>query len=131
MKRRDILRAGASSLALAGMIGAAAPRAAAADATSFAWSHAAALALVGQQFWLNHPDLRAIGLTLAEVQAPATQADPRMQQFSLVFASDGARFAAGTYEIDHATLGRFMLFVDVVGNTAGAPRYRADFSLMA
>jgi hypothetical protein len=131
MKRRDILRAGASSLALAGMIGAAAPQAAAADASSFAWSHATALALVGQQFWLNHPELRAIGLTLADVQAPATQGDPRMQQFSLVFASDGARFAAGTYEIDHATLGRIMLFLAPAGSGAGAPRYRADFSLLS
>ncbi|NHZ42240.1 DUF6916 family protein [Massilia aquatica] len=131
MKRRDILRAGASSLAFAGMMGAAAPQAAASAATPFAWSHASALALVGQQFWLNHPELRAIGITLAEVQTPATQDDPRLRQFSLVFASDGARFAAGTYEIDHATLGRFLLFVAPAGNAAGAPRYRADFSLMA
>lgn len=128
MKRRDILRAGASSLAFAGMIGAAVPRASASD--SFAWSRATALALVGQQFFLNHPELRAIGLTLADVQTPQHQ-DPQLQQFSLVFASDGARFGAGTYEIDQATLGRFSLFVAPAGNATGAPRYRADFSLLA
>ncbi|MDQ1830018.1 DUF6916 family protein [Massilia scottii] len=135
MKRRDILRAGASSIAFAGMLGAAAPQAAATTASggasAFAWSHATALALVGQQFWLNHPELRAIGLTLAEVQTPAASADPRLQQFSLVFSSDGARFGAGTYDIDHATLGRFMLFVAPAGMDAATPRYRADFSLMA
>lgn len=131
MKRRDILRAGASSLALAGMIGAA-PRAAAAS-DNFAWSRATALALVGQSFFLNHPALRAIGMTLAEVQTPQ-HADPQLQQFSLVFASDGTRFEAGVYEIDHATLGRFTLFVvplAAAGKGAGAPRYRADFSLLA
>lgn len=130
MKRRDILRAGASSLAFAGMIGATAPRASAAASASFAWNRATALALVGQQFFLNHPELRAIGLTLAEVQTPERQ-DPQLQQFSLVFTSDGTRFAAGTYEIDQATLGRFSLFVAPAGNATGAPRYRADFSLLA
>jgi hypothetical protein len=127
MKRRDILRAGASSLALAGMT-AAAPQAAA--SANFAWSRASALALVGQAFFLNHPELRAIGLTLAEVQTPQ-HADPRLQQFSLLFASDGAQFGAGTYELEHASLGRFNLYLAPAGKGAGAARYRADFSLLA
>lgn len=127
MKRRDILKAGAGSFALAGMMGAAAPQAAA--SADFAWSRAGALALVGQAFFLNHPELRAIGLTLAEVQLPQRE-DPRLQQFSLVFASDGSRFGAGTYDIEHASLGRFTLFLAPAGKGSGAPRYRADFSLL-
>lgn len=129
MKRRDILRAGASSIAFAGMWSAATPAAAAA-ATDFAWNRAAALALVGQPFWLNHPELRAIGLTLDAVLTPDhVAADPRLEQFSLSFSSAGIRFAAGTYEMEHAAIGRFMLYVAPTG-TSAAPRYRADFSLM-
>ncbi|MBJ7309369.1 DUF6916 family protein [Rugamonas sp. CCM 8940] len=92
MKRRELLKKiGGSSLALAGLGLAAAPsRAGAADAdggagsAGFVWSQAAASALVGQPFWLNHPEFGAVSLTLEAVRgvapsvgaAPATPATP-------------------------------------------------------
>ncbi len=159
MKRRELLKMGGSSLALAGLGLAAAPsRAGAAEAdggagaAGFVWGQAAASALVGQPFWLNHPEFGAVGLTLEAVRgaAPsaaaslATPADalrtappaaaataPRTEQFSLYFVGPrGAQAAQGSYELDHQQIGRFTLLLVPGAPRPGASVYRSDFSLL-
>jgi hypothetical protein len=126
MKRRDLLKFGSSAAALTALWSAPAK---AADAAPFAWSRGAAAALVGQTFWLNHPDRNALALVLDAVRAPQeTQA--RIDQFSLEFSSDETAIAAATYEFEHAALGHFALFISPAGQGAGNKLYRADFSLL-
>lgn len=162
MKRRALLKMGGGSLALAGL-GLAAPATAAtpqdgvtaAAQNGYRWSQAGAQALVGQQFWLNHPEGGAIGLRLEAVTAAATDTaaqagtaagpapaapvpqppvpqPPLLQQFTLLFEGPaGTGFAAGSYEMDHAAIGRFALYLAPAGKRTGANLYRAEFSLLA
>lgn len=129
MKRRHFLKSAGTTLALAGL-GLNTTLAAAAD--DFRWSHASASALVGQSFWLNHPELGAMAITLASLRVPATRTpDPRLDQFSLVFrAPAGPRIADGTYEMDHPALGRFALHLVPAGQDADGASYRSDFTLL-
>lgn len=137
MKRRDMLKLYAGSAVMGGMGMAAAPAKAAAlpgDA-GYAWSLAGAKALVGQQFWLNHPELRAVPLKLLRVVQPAAQPgkqpDSAMQQFSLVF--QGAALLAvaeGTYELQNARTGTFMLHLAPQPRVNGLSNFRADFNLL-
>ena len=128
MKRRDILKAGAGSLAATGLwsTGAQAGATAAGVAPAFAWSLAAAAGLVGQPFWLNHPELRALSLTLLNIDVPEKQL-PQLSQFTLVFGTRGPAFNEGTYELEHAAIGRFELHLA----PGGPARYRAVFNLLA
>ena len=131
MKRRDILKAGSGALALSGwMIPAQAATTAAAAAPAFAWTRAKATQLVGQTFWLNHPDRRALALVLKTVFVPKRQ-QPRMDQFSLFFDSVEANIAPGTYEFEHPAIGHFALHVVPATPAPKNKRYRADFSLLA
>jgi hypothetical protein len=153
MKRRDVLKLYAGSAVIGGVSMAASGTAAAASATAsatassaatpaatpaapgddgYAWSLAGASALVGQQFWLNHPALRAQPLKLARVSKPAKQPDPAMQQFSLVF--EGAALLAvaeGTYEMQNNRTGVFQLHLVPLGRVKGLSNFRADFNLLA
>lgn len=127
MKRRAFLKSASGSLALAGI---GLQTALAAD--DFRWSQANASALVGQSFWLNHPELGAVALTLTAVRTPAQQPEPRLQQFSLVFsAAAGTAIASGTYDMEHAALGAFALHLAPAGSEGNAALYRSDFTLLA
>lgn len=136
MKRRNLLKLGGGSLALAGLgLAASRPAAAAAD---FVWSRAAADALVGQPFWLNHPELGAVGLTLEAVSgtpaatAPAAAGAQRSEQFSLLFVGPrGQQAGQGSYELDHERIGRFTLLLVPGAPRPGASVYRSDFNLLA
>lgn len=147
-KRRDLLKLGGRSLALAGLGLAGTARAAdlagagvaAAATNAYRWSEAGARALLGQQFWLNDPQQGALSLTLNEVRVPPPRkrADGSvlppgpLQQFTLVFAGPaGAAITGGSYEMDHAQIGRFALFLTPSGQLADANLYRAEFSLLA
>jgi hypothetical protein len=127
MKRRDILKAGSGALALASLFN---PATSAAAGSGFAWSEAAAKALVGQTFWLNHPERRALALVLTAVHAHP-QPQPRLAQFSLEFASTETTIAAASYEFEQAATGLFSLFIQPAAAGAGNTRYRAEFSLLA
>ena len=128
MQRRDILKAGSGALALSGLLLGRA-QAQQADAP-FAWSRQAADALLGQTFWLNHPERRALALVLGAVTVPE-QAQPRLDQFSLVFNSAETGIAAATYEFEHPTAGRFALHLVPAAPGTRNMQYRADFSLLA
>jgi hypothetical protein len=144
MKRRDLLKLYAGSAVIGGMgmasaasavagdNAAVAPAAAAPGDAGYAWSLAAAEALLGQQFWLNHPELRAVPLKLLRVTQPARQPDPAMQQFSLVF--EGAALLAvaeGTYELQNSRTGVFLLHLVPLARVNGLSNFRADFSLLS
>lgn len=67
---------------------------------------------------------------LAARQAAAALA-PALEQFSLYFAGPaGAGCAADSYEMDHAQIGRFALYLVPDQKRTGANVYRADFSLL-
>lgn len=127
MKRRNLLKVAGTSLALSGL----ALRPAAAS-TAFRWSHAGAAALVGQSFWLNHPQFGAMAITLASVEVRAQKKpDPRMEQFSLVFTAAQARAVLeGTYDMDHAAIGRFALHMVPSAGTGNDASLRSDFTLL-
>ncbi|MFL6659260.1 MAG: DUF6916 family protein [Massilia sp.] len=125
MKRRDILKVGSSALAV-GALWTSSARAE--GSAGFAWSSAAAAALVGQSFWLNHPQRGALALQLAGVQTGV--ASPGVDQFSLQFSSSETGIAAGTYDAEHPTIGHFAVFLAPASNKANNTLYRADFSLL-
>ncbi len=129
MKRRQFLKSAGTTLALAGF-GLNGTFAAAAE--DFRWSRTQADALVGQSFWLNHPEFGAMAITLAAVRAPTTKTpDPRLDQFSLLFRAPADNAVAdGTYDMDHPALGRFALHLTPAGRDAEGASYRSDFTLL-
>ncbi len=140
MQRRGILKCAGGALALAGLHTGAAwadegikERVSdSANDNPFAWSRASTERLVGQAFWLQHPQAGVLSLTLASLDLPAKQrADPRLEQFSLVFQAPLQPAVAGdTYALDHPALGRFALFLAPAGRSGGMRLYRSDFSLL-
>ena len=148
MKRRHLLKFAGGSLALAGIglpagtaradasgADAAGTNAAGPDNSAFAWNRASAQGLVGQSFWLNHPEAGAMAIVLAAVGLPHTKnaADSalRIDQFSLVFHGPLQPQVAGdTYALDHPLLGRFDLYLSPGGRAGGNAVYRSDFSLL-
>lgn len=127
MKRRDLLKAGSGAFALAGMLSA--PARAATEAP-FAWSLPVAIGLVGQTFWLNHPDRRALALVLQTVRAPTVK-QARIDQFTLEFEGKDAGLTANTYEFEHPAAGRFHLYIEPMAAGPRNKRYRAEFNLIA
>lgn len=127
MKRRNLLKIAGGSLALTGF-----GLKTAAAGEAFRWSRAGAAALVGQSFWLNHPQFGAMAITLAGVDLRATnKPDPRLEQFSLVFQAPQANAVLeGTYDMDHPALGRFALHLAPAGNAGDLASYRSDFTLL-
>ncbi|WP_313175098.1 DUF6916 family protein [Massilia sp.] len=130
MKRRIFLKSASATLAMGGL-GLHAVLATAADgADAFAWSRARADTLVGQSFWLNHPESGAMAVTLAAVLAPA-RLDPHLDQFSLVFRAAGKPLVAdGIYDMDHPAIGRFALHLTPAGVDANGASFRSDFTLL-
>lgn len=131
MKRRKLLKIASGSLALAG-IGLTTGAAAQEGASDAAWSRDRADSLLGQSFWLMHPQAGALALTLAKVVVPEHKTpDPRIDQFSLVFHGPlQPAIADGTYDLDHPAFGRFSLHMTPAGRSGGNQLYRADFSLL-
>jgi hypothetical protein len=126
--RRDILKAGTGTIALAGLFGVAAP--AAALETTFSWNYKAAGGLYLQSFWLLHPEQGARAFKVVRVLRPTGFVPQvRFDQFTMTFDSVGLAIAAGTYELDHPTTGRISLYLKPCTSGVRNSRYTADFSL--
>ena len=76
------------------------------------------LPLVGQRFRFAGDGSRAVTAVLTDVrQQPQTsrsaalRSQPRLDHFTLIFRSDARPLASATYQIEHAGLGRFPLFL--------------------
>ncbi|SFG45302.1 hypothetical protein SAMN05518865_112122 [Duganella sp. CF458] len=128
--RRTLLKAGGGSL-LAGL-GLRAPAALASEnGNSFGWSRAAAELLVGQVFWLNHPEHRALQIKLERVQASKIAPDgAQVTQFTVVFsAAAQPAILAGSYEIENEATGRQLVFLQPGVRQGALVTLRADFNL--
>ncbi|MEW7848646.1 hypothetical protein AB2N08_08095 [Massilia aurea] len=137
MKRRHLLQLAGGSLALAGAGMATAtvtdqPVPVELPPDTLRWSRARAEALVGQGFWLNHPDTGAVTITLKRVDVMKLKTpDPRLDQFSLVFHGPlNLTLTEGSFDLDHAALGRFALHLSPAGRDGGHAVCRSDFSLV-
>ncbi len=131
--RRTLLKAGGGSLLAAGL-GLRAPAALAEQGDSpFSWSRAAAERLVGQQFWLNHPEYRALQIRLEQVQASRIAPNgAQAHQFTVVFsAAAQPAIRAGSYEIENEATGRQLVFLQPGARQGALVTLRADFNLHA
>jgi hypothetical protein len=136
--RRALLKAGGGSLVAAGLgvvapaASASAPEALAAGG-DFTWSRAVAQSLAGQSFWLNHPEHRALQLTLETVEASALAPEGSgAQQFCVLFSAAAVpAIKAGSYEIEHSATGRQLLFLQPAARQGARVMLRADFNLQA
>jgi hypothetical protein len=73
-------------------------------------------------------DGEAVELRLEEVSDASTE---RMESFSLIFRGPLERpFPQGTYEAEHAGLGRFPLFLVPVARDVDGMRYEAVFNIL-
>jgi hypothetical protein len=129
--RRTLLKAGGGSLLAAGL-GLRAPAALADEnGNSFGWSRAAAERLVGQVFWLNHPEHRALQIKLERVQASTIAPDgAQVKQFTVLFsAAAQPAIRAGSYEIENEATGRQLLFLQPGARQGALVTLRADFNL--
>lgn len=129
--RRTLLKAGGGSLLVAGLgLGAPAVRAA---ENGFAWSRAAVEALVGRQFWLNHPEHRALQITVEAVETSRIAPEgAEARQFSVVFSAAALpAIKAGSYEIENEATGRQLVFMQPAARQGARMTLRADFNLHA
>lgn len=138
ISRRALLKAGGGSLLVAGLGLAAKPASAAASEAAatggdFAWSRAVAESLVGQTFWLNHPEHRALQLTLQAVETAqlAPEGSAALQFYVLFTAAAVPAIQAGSYEIEHEATGRQLLFLQPSARQGARVTLRADFNLQA
>jgi hypothetical protein len=128
--RRALLKAGGGSLLVAGLgLGPAAQAAQGGD--SFAWSRAGAERLVGQFFWLNHPEHRALQIKLEAVEAAKLAPHgAEGKQFTVVFsAAAQPAIKSGSYEIEHEATGRQLVFLQPGARQGARVTLRADFNL--
>jgi hypothetical protein len=129
MQRRQFMLAGAalSGAALAvGTPALAAPKAAASAVTGP--RQAVYQALLGHTFLVFE---RQRGVVLELISVRSDPSGPGLEQFTLTFAGAGVSIGSGTYEIEHAGLGRFSLYLEASGQSARRTTYRAHFSLLA
>lgn len=85
------------------------------------------VAAVGSPFLLRMPGGASLALTLMDVEPGRSR--PGWERFSLLF--DGPTpptIPHLAYEVEHATLGTFPLFVGPVGTDEGSPPYEAVFN---
>jgi len=130
MKRRQLLKLCSGSLVVSGLgLGRVSTALAELGFEKKAVNFAA---IINQKLWLNHPDYRAVGLTLERVLTPESKIpNPHLEQFSLILRGPARQqINAGSYEVDHPRLGRFMLYLAPTGNDGKGISYRADFSLL-
>ncbi|WP_154668183.1 DUF6916 family protein [Pseudoduganella violaceinigra] len=129
--RRTLLKAGGGSLLVAGL-GLAAPAVRAqASGNAFGWNRAAAEGLLGQAFWLNHPEYRALEIRLEAVEAAKLAPEGAEQlQFTVVFSAAATpAIKAGTYEIENEATGRQLVFLQPAARQGARMTLRADFNL--
>lgn len=129
--RRTLLKAGGGSLLVAGL-GLRAPAVLADEiGNSFGWSRATAERLVGQVFWLNHPEHRALQIKLERVQASKLAPNgAEVTQFTVVFsAAAQPAIQAGSYEIENEATGRQLVFLQPGARQGALVTLRADFNL--
>jgi hypothetical protein len=129
--RRTLLKAGGGSLLVAGLgLGAPAVRAQE-GGSGFAWSRGAAESLVGRQFWLNHPEYRALPIMVeAVVSSRLAPEGAEARQFTLVFsAAAQPAIKAGSYEIENEATGRQLVFLQPAARQGARVTLRADFNL--
>jgi len=129
--RRTLLKAGGGSLLVAGL-GLAAPAARAQDSGSaFAWSRSAAEGLVGRQFWLNHPEYRALPITVEAVETSRLAPEgAEARQFTVVFSAAALpAIKAGSYEIENEATGRQLVYLQPGARQGARITLRADFNL--
>ena len=129
--RRTLLKAGGGSLLVAGL-GLAAPAVRAQDSgSSFAWSRGAAEGLVGRQFWLNHPEYRALQIAVEAVETSRLAPEgAEASQFTVVFsAAAQPAIKAGSYEIENEATGRQLVYLQPSARQGARVTLRADFNL--
>jgi hypothetical protein len=84
---------------------------------------------VGTSFQIRDAgrDVTQLVLNRFESKAPSNGTT----QFSLEFASQSdVRLKEGTYDVQHATLGNFRMFVMPLADAQDRAAYRADFNLL-
>jgi hypothetical protein len=92
-------------------------------------------AQIGTNFHIGR-DEGPTDLTLADLsdvtrrQTPLVHVagEPDSDSFALLFHGDGTALPQETYEVDHATLGHFAVFIVPVGPARTPPRYEAVFN---
>lgn len=134
MERRTFVIATGGLLGSGGLCGAAelakagtAPVAGIGAAPAAAGS-AAYLALLQERFNV-YPGNRGIAMTLLSVKRQFESA--RGDQFSLTFAVPaGQSLASGAYEVEHASIGKQTIYLQLSGNGPEGNYYRADFNLL-
>ncbi|MYM90304.1 hypothetical protein GTP91_24420 [Rugamonas sp. FT82W] len=89
---------------------------------------AAYLPLVQERFNV-YPGNRGTAMTLLSVKRHFETA--RGDQFSLTFAVPASQsLASGAYEVEHASLGKQTMYLQLAGNGPEGNYYRADFNLL-
>lgn len=89
---------------------------------------AAYLPLVQERFNV-YPGNRGMAMTLLSVKRSFV--DARGDQFSLTFAvAAGQTLASGTYEVEHASIGKQSIYLQRSGDGPEGNYYRADFNLL-
>lgn len=129
--RRTLLKAGGGSLLAAGL--GLAPAAQAAAGGTFNWSRPAAERLVGQLFWLDHPEYRALQIKLEAVEtSKLAPHGAEAKQFTVVFsAAAQPAIKSGSYEIENEATGRQLVFLQPGARQGARITLRADFNLHA
>lgn len=87
---------------------------------------------LGQAFGVKGTTSGTVDLTLYAVR-DIPSLSTRQEQFTLLFGGPAAQlFDAKNYAVEHYASGRqYQMYLDVAGNDeSGAPRYRADYSLI-
>lgn len=89
---------------------------------------AAYLALVQERFNV-YPGSRGTAMTLLNVKRRFESA--RGDQFSLTFAVPASQsLASGAYEVEHASIGKQTMYLQLAGSGPEGNYYRADFNLL-
>jgi hypothetical protein len=85
-------------------------------------------AYINQHFWVHNQN-RQSELTLVAVTEGTPR--PKHKEVSLTFAGpETESLDAGTYNFEHASSGRFQLYLEPAGQGPQGLYYRADFSLL-
>jgi len=129
--RRTLLKAGGGSLLVAGL--GMVPAAQAVAGGAFNWGRAGAEGMVGQLFWLNHPEYGALQIKLEAVETSnLAPQGAEAEQFTVVFsAAAQPAIKSGSYEIENEATGRQLVFLQPGARQGALVTLRADFNLHA
>lgn len=131
MKRRDFLTASTGAAIASGFgLALVSPWARAADPAASGFSAKAFKALLNQYFRI-YPGIHGVVVQLIAIDDISAHFKGGNHQFRLVFAGRASdSLPAGTYEVEHFTLGTFPLYLQPSpGSNANEVRYRAEFNL--